>query len=353
MLYAHGGLVPEQAAIQRVADLRELMLPQQVYPLCFVWKTDFWSTLGNLLRDAVRPRSEGLMDKAKGLLLDRIDDTVEPLARALGGRALWEEMKENARLATTAIERRGDTLTEAGGAAHVARLLGEWMRADPTVELHLVGHSAGSALLAPLAQLLTANGVVPGGPAAGMQGIGTTIASLNLWAPAMTMTLFEQTFAPALAEGRIGHGALFTLTDRAEQDDHCARVYNKSLLYLVAHAFEEKARSWVRADQRHGTPLLGMARFIEANGGIRDLLATGRLDWIQAPVPEPPAHAANGSTATTHGAFDDDPDTLQATLCRILGERSTGAPVRIHRSESGLQDCRLRLREALDTPAGR
>lgn len=82
VLYAHGGLVPEQAAIQRVADLRELMLPQQVYPLCFVWKTDLWSTLGNLLRDAVRPRTEGLLDRAKDLLLDRIDDTIEPLARA-------------------------------------------------------------------------------------------------------------------------------------------------------------------------------------------------------------------------------------------------------------------------------
>ena len=37
----------------RSRSFSELMLPQQVYPLCFVWKTDFWSTLGNLLRDAV------------------------------------------------------------------------------------------------------------------------------------------------------------------------------------------------------------------------------------------------------------------------------------------------------------
>lgn len=352
MLYAHGGLVPEQAAIQRVADLRELMLPQQIYPLCFIWKTDFWSTLGNILRDAVRPRSEGLMDKAKGVLLDRVDDTIEPLARALGGRAMWEEMKENALLATTAVVRNGDQLTEAGGAAQVARLLGEWMQADPSVELHLVGHSGGSILLAPLAQLLTNDGLVSTGPAASMQGLGQRIASLNLWAPAMTMTLFEQSFAPALAAGTIAHAGLFTLTDRAEQDDHCARVYNKSLLYLVAHAFEERARSWVRREYRNGTPLLGVARFIEANGAIRDLLATGKLDWIQAPVQGDPAHAADGSAATSHGGFDDDAATLKATLCRILGERSTTAPVRIHRSESGLADCRARLNEALE-PVGR
>ena len=350
MLYVHGGLVPEQAAIQRVADLCELMLPQQVYPLCVVWKTDFWSTLGTLLRDAVRPRTEGLMDRAKGLLLDRIDDTIEPLARVLGGQALWDEMKENARLATTAVVRDGDGLTEAGGAAQVARLLGEWMQADPAVELHLVGHSGGAVLLAPLAQLLTTHGPVPDGPAAGMLGIGQRIASLNLWAPAMTMALFEASFAPALADGRIDRAALFTLTDRAEQDDHCARIYNKSLLYLIAHALEARARSWVRAEHRHGTPLLGMARFIEPHGGIRDLLATGRLDWIQAPVQGEPTHAANGSAATTHGGFDEDPATLQATLARILGQPGQAqGRMRLHRSEAGLEDCRYRLCEALES----
>ena len=145
----------------------------------------------------------------------------------------------------------------------------------------------------------------------------------------------------------------FTLTDRAERDDHCARIYNKSLLYLVAHAFEAQARSWVRSTHREGTPLLGMARFIEANGAIRDLLATDRLDWIQAPVQGPPADAANGSTATSHGAFDDDAATLQATLARITGARTAAGPVRLHRSEAGLADCRRQLCEALETPVRR
>ena len=102
LLYAHGGLVPEQGAVQRIADYRQNLLGQEIYPLAFVWKTDFWTTLGNLLRDAARPRTEGLLDRARDLLLDRLDDTLEPLARVLGGRALWEEMKENALLATTA-----------------------------------------------------------------------------------------------------------------------------------------------------------------------------------------------------------------------------------------------------------
>src|SRR3546814_5102997 len=127
LLYAHGGLVPEESAIQRVADYREAMLAQQIYPLCFVWKTDFWTTLGNILKDAARPRSEGLIEKAKDLLLDRLDDTLEPLARVIGGKAVWDEMKENALLSTTAVARGMDgRLVDSGGAAQVARLLDEW-----------------------------------------------------------------------------------------------------------------------------------------------------------------------------------------------------------------------------------
>src|SRR3546814_709658 len=191
LLYAHGGLVPEESAIQRVADYREAMLAQQIYPLCFVWKTDFWTTLGNILKDAARPRSEGLIEKAKDLLLDRLDDTLEPLARVIGGKAVWDEMKENALLSTTAVARGMDgRLVESGGAAQVARLLGEWAGQDDAVELHLAAHSAGSILLAPLLQLLTSKGQIIGGPAHGMLGMDRRIASVNLWAPAIPMDMF-------------------------------------------------------------------------------------------------------------------------------------------------------------------
>jgi hypothetical protein len=37
------------------------------------------------------------LDTTKDFVLDRLDDALEPLARSLGGKALWDEMKENAR----------------------------------------------------------------------------------------------------------------------------------------------------------------------------------------------------------------------------------------------------------------
>lgn len=353
MLYAHGGLVPEQSAIQRVADYRETLLDRQVYPLAFVWKSDFWSTLGNILRDVARPRSEGIVDKAKDLLLDRLDDTLEPLARVAGGKLLWDEMKENALLATTArVALANGGAQEAGGAALVARLLGEWIDHDPSVELHLTAHSAGSVLFAPLVQLLTCDGIVPDGPAVGMRGLGLKIESVALWAPAITVELFLQTYAPALRSGAIKRLSLFTLTDKAENDDDCADIYHKSLLYLVAHALETQARSWINRAYRHGTPLLGMARFLEkggeqGNAELRELIDSGRIDWIQSPTAGLPPGSPDASTATSHGGFEDDRATLAATLARALGHATTTASFDLHRSDAGNADRRNAIARAV------
>lgn len=358
LLYAHGGLVPEESAIQRVADLRQALLPQEIYPLCFIWKTDVWSTIGNILRDSARPRSEGVFEKAKDLLLDRLDDTLEPLARIAGGKALWDEIKENALLATTAVRRgpAGD-LQEAGGAALVARLLQEWTTQDASVELHVAGHSAGSILMAPLVQLITTRGQIGAGPAAGMLGMGGRIASVNLWAPAIDMDAFLMSYVPVIEAGGIDRTCLFTLTDAAENDDNCARIYNKSLLYLVAHALERQPRSWIERRLAQGTPIAGMARFIAAKNvedqafgieRLHALIRSGRVDWVQAPSNGVPTGSPDGSNATSHGGFDDDRATLEATVARILGKRSVTVGFEAHRSAAGLDDRRERLMQAID-----
>lgn len=353
LLYAHGGLVPEQAAIQRVADYRNTLLEQQIYPLAFVWKTDAWTTLGNILRDVAKPRSEGIVDSAKNLLLDRLDDTLEPLARVAGGKLLWDEMKENGQLATTARTVRPDGKPqEAGGAALVARLLEEWKSRDGKVELHLAGHSAGSILLAPLVQFLTTDGVVAAGPAAGLRGLGLTLESLTLWAPAITVELFLQTYAPALRNGRIKRMALFTLTDKAENDDHCAGIYHKSLLYLVAHAFERQPRSWIDRRHRNGTPLLGMAKFLEkgaeqGSAELRELIDRGLIDWVQSPNSGQAEGSPDAALATSHGGFDEDRATLAATLARILGRGNAKSGFELHRSEAGIAERRAKIAHGL------
>jgi hypothetical protein len=93
LLYAHGGLVSEPAAIQRVADYRVALLEAEVYPLAFIWKTDYWTTLKYILEDAVsRRRPEGVLDAAKDFMLGmekfvRADDELTALFRTR--RADW------------------------------------------------------------------------------------------------------------------------------------------------------------------------------------------------------------------------------------------------------------------------
>jgi hypothetical protein len=140
-------------------------------------------------------------------MLDRLDDALEPLARTLTGKAQWDEMKENALWATEKPN---------GGVQTALKHLTALLKADPTIELHVVGHSAGSIFHAPLIKSLTDQGI--------------TVASCTLWAPACTIELFNRTYLPAIESDRIKRFALFTLTDEAEQADQCAYVYNKSLL---------------------------------------------------------------------------------------------------------------------------
>lgn len=145
LLYAHGGLVSEAAAAQRISEYLSPLLQSEVYPLAFIWHSDYWSTLGNILQDAMRRRrSEGVLDAAKDFLLDRVDDALEPLARAVTGRASWKEMKENA----AGASRNGHA------AELVVRQLRRMKEKWPGLEIHLVAHSAGSVLHGSLLQAL-------------------------------------------------------------------------------------------------------------------------------------------------------------------------------------------------------
>ena len=88
MLYAHGGLTAEDSAIQKVADLRRRCSMPASIRSRFIWKTDLWTTIRNILQDAVaRRRPEGFLDSAKDFMLDRLDDGLEPIARVAGGHA--------------------------------------------------------------------------------------------------------------------------------------------------------------------------------------------------------------------------------------------------------------------------
>lgn len=156
LLYAHGGLVSESAAVQRLAEYRPALLEAEIYPVSFIWHTDAWTTVTNILQDAVsRRRPEGFLDSSKDFMLDRLDDALEPFARALTGKLQWDQMKQNALLATA---------SKTGGAKLAVELVAELAeKYKDDFEIHLIGHSAGSIFHAPIIQLLTTKGNIPSG----------------------------------------------------------------------------------------------------------------------------------------------------------------------------------------------
>lgn len=289
LLYAHGGLVSEQAATQRLAEYRPALLGGNVYPLAFIWRTDYWTTVTNILKDTVsRRRPEGVLDATKDFMLDRLDDALEPLARVLTGKSAWDEMKQNALAAS-----------DPGGAAVlVADQLKALAKKMPGLEIHLVGHSAGSILLAPLVKLLTDRSL--------------KVETCTLWAPACTVDLFRSTYLPAMQKATLGKLAVFALSDKTERDDNCAKIYNKSLLYLVSAAFEKTSRIPLF---REGEPIFGMERWIDAD--LRKTFQSLGAELVLAPN-NAPADSQSASGAMHHGDFDDDEKTVMSTFRRIL-----------------------------------
>ena len=286
MIYAHGGLHAEDTAIQYVANHVAQATKSEIFPISIIWRSDAWTTLGNILREALnKRRDEGFLDAAKDFLLDRIDDTLEPLARSLGGKALWDEMKENA---------AGCTTQNKGAARLLAQHLKDALEAKEIDEIHLAGHSAGAVLHAYLAQYLADNGV--------------PIKSVSLWAPACTIELFEKTYRPLVDDGAIETFDVYVLDDKTERDDDCRRIYNKSLLYLVSAAFEKRFR--LPFSRKKGEPLLGLERDAGLNSELKSFWNDNTRRLLVAP-------ATPQSDASHHGDFDNDPPTLASTLQRI------------------------------------
>lgn len=309
VLYAHGGLVSEDTAVDRIGWYWSNLKSREMYLIGFVWHTDYLTTLGEILRDAIsQVRPEGILDTAKNFLLDRLDDTLEPIARIATGKTEWDKMKTNGFAATQQAN---------GGARIAAASIKEYydgMSAQDraSFEIHLVGHSAGSIFLAPLIQFLTVD-------------CGLTIESCTLWGPACTVDVFQQFYVPAAGPARkIRRFSLFTL-DGAE-------IYHKSLLYLVSDAFETQIR--IPLIHPDGQPLLGIEKFVSKPGllssasSVAQWLQQNACDWVKSPNQQPKG-SENAAGARHHGDFSTDEAVLLATIARIADQGTTTGGIRM------------------------
>ena len=278
LLYAHGGLNSVAASARRIVAMKETFKKNRIYPFHFMYDTGLLEEI----KDVVFGRKRKVDERTRGLSA-YTDRLIEEAARP-AGRAIWREMKRDARspfkIGMAGIE-----------------TLRTFLKAlsQPGVRekrLHLVGHSTGAILLAWLLRALSEEDDPP------------AIETCSLMAPACTHDVFNEVYRPLLNRGaplRVNALTIYSLTDALEQADTVTPLYRKSLLYLVSNSFEEK----------RGERILGMQKF-------RSHLPYGPRAHFAVKLSRGTPTAKASSASVTHGGFDNDRLTMNSILAEVL-----------------------------------
>ncbi|HEY8881491.1 MAG TPA: C1 family peptidase [Roseateles sp.] len=316
-IYAHGGLNNEVGAIQRIRVLAPYFLANGIYPLFFTWKTGPGETLKDMLEDLKHrivdsaDRSEGWLDRMREVAAEAKDRAIEAVGRQFA-RGIWSEMRENAEGGATA-----DHVLDL--AARMLRELRDTLaKSGKTLEVHLVGHSAGSILIGHLLGRL--GGANP-----------VRAASCELYAAACSSGFAVQHYGAAAQAGVLSLDTLrlHVLTDANERNDGLPSaerdIYGKSLLYLVSRALDDIRKQ----------PLLGMERALcppdaawlddqWAGPPNADVAAWLKL-WPggallhRVTTPKVRTTKTGDQIDASHGSFDNNIDVITGTLERIRG----------------------------------
>jgi len=316
VIYAHGGLNDEEASIRRVRILAPYFRANGVYPLFLTWRTGVLESLASILEDAARgaevdEHAGGVLDDTLDALRRRLaearDRTIEVTAERLLGKAIWSQTKQNAQAAL---------LEGAGGlqmVRHLAALAGE----VSGLQIHLVGHSAGSILLGHMLTELSYRQV--------------EVNTVTLFAPACSIRFALDRYALAVERGTVRKREIHLecLDAEMERADSVG-PYGKSLLYLVARALETV----------HKTPLLGMQaawRTDPADIEWHEASVGGIERWLEfaGSVIKPRWHGRDrervndgqGLVPLAHGSFDNDVMVVESTLRRVRGRQRLEFPV--------------------------
>jgi hypothetical protein len=315
VLYVHGGLNDLRTALARVRVLGPCFHDNDVYPIFACWQSGFIDSLKNALEDTVSGifGADPRMRQAQGFFDEAKDRALEVFAIP-AARPIWQQMKQNALAASDA----------GGGIKFMADRLAELAREHPSLELHLVGHSAGAIALAPLLEILRSRKI--------------KVGSLSLYAPACTVDLANATFANHIGTTVPADKVSFDILDDARERDDAVGPYGKSLLYLVSRALEAV----------HKTPILGLEAVWEPTLDASDLLASARpgrqaaVTAAAAAKPPPSVErwrrffaSAQGARlkvleapqvsdgekaiSANHGCFDNWQGCVAATIERIRG----------------------------------
>ena len=283
VFWAHGGIVSERDGLAIARTQVPWWLENGAYPVHFVWETGFVETLKQLLgwragRDLIR----GINSPGDG-------DQQSELRSGPLGWGLWSAVKESA----------ADASGPHGGASYVGARLARFCAENPgRITVHAAGHSAGAIFHSHFI------------PAARQQGV-PSFSTLQLLAPALRVDGFRTQLLP-MVDTDINKITVYTMNMQAENDDNCFQVYRKSLLYLVSQIFEPE----------DDAPILGLEQSIRGDPELTVAFGLtpgtpGRVEVVWSPT-DSGAPADCRSSATSHGGFDNDADTMNSVVRRVV-----------------------------------
>ena len=317
LLYAHGGLNAEDESVKRIQVMAPYFQANGIYPIFLTWRTGVLESLKGIFEDiqkGVEPSGafRDVWRVVKDSFGEARDRAVEVAAQTAGVKAIWSQMKQNA-YAAHAIRQPiagtdGRVTQKDPTLVLLADALGRLRKQLPRLEVHLVGHSAGSILFGHLLDALRERSL--------------SVDSCTLYAPACTVQFALDHYEPAVTQGVLRKQDLHVelLSDERELGDTVG-PYGKSLLYLVSRALEHQ----------HKTPILGMANAWDPakrstwsdDPAIQRGLKTWQTFWgsVRAPREVTEAQISNGiaRVASSHGGFDNDVDVITRTIERIAG----------------------------------
>jgi hypothetical protein len=254
MIYAHGGLNSEEESVSRIRVLAPYFIANGIYPLFLTWRTGAGETVADSVKDWLpkipgfrQERSGGVLDWIREEVSEEADRAVELAARTFG-RGIWSEMRENA--ANSVRPGHGIDLL----ARNLIELRSQLAGKNRTLEVHLVGHSAGAILLGHLLQRLTQSDLLPA---------RVEMQTVTLFAAACSARFAVQHYAAAGAAGLIRADRLWSyyLSDENERRDGLPTpdlpAYGKSLLYLVSRALDDVRKMPLLGFERAALPAFG------------------------------------------------------------------------------------------------
>lgn len=314
LVYAHGGLNSQDESIQRIRVLAPCFLANGIYPVFLTWKTGPVETLSSMLEDWFARAWGDRSNLATGIweaLSEAKDRAIEATASLLGS-GVWRQMRDNARDST--LPGHGLNLL----ASALVTLVGK--REPGGVEIHLVGHSAGSILLGHLLDCLRS------------EKKQAKVTSCELFAAACSSSFALTHYVGAQQAGVLNMNDLFldVLSDVNEKNDGLpspsAALYGKSLLYLVSRALEDVRKQ----------PLLGMERALlpafandaeQWNAASLAAIRAWQHQWQMTPghlnvvsTPWITTTREGHRMQATHGSFDNNITLMAGLIERVAGK---------------------------------